>query len=81
MELIFTEKIKLSEKERKAFDLVYNCCSSIMKECRNYENSIVAENLCGAINDFFDTMETDEICENEPCWDERHIPTQFELNP
>ena len=93
MELIFTEKIKLSEKERKAFDLVHNCCSSIMKECRNYENSIVAENVFNAISDFYDMMDDDkepteeeycweaEYCEEEHCWDERHIPTQFELNP
>lgn len=60
MELIFTEKITLSEKERKAFDLVYNCCVSIMRECKKHENHIVAENLCGAINDFYETMATDE---------------------
>ena len=59
MELIFVEKITLSEKERKAFDLVYNCCLSIMRECKKHENYIVAEHVCGAINDFYSTMETD----------------------
>lgn len=88
MELIFTEKIKLSEKERKAFDLVNNCCLSIMRECKYHENSIAAENVFNAISDFYDIMDDDEeycweaeYCEEEHCWDERHIPTQFELNP
>ena len=81
MELIFTEKIKLSEKERKAFDLVSNCCLSIMRECKKHENHIAAENVFNAISDFYDMMDDDEEELAEPCWDERHIPTQFELNP
>ena len=63
MELILTEKIKLSEKERKAFDMVLCCCSGIMRECRNHENYIAAEKIFNAINDFYDNLEDDGYAE------------------
>lgn len=82
MEIVLTEKIKLSDKEYKAFTLVEQCCHSVMRESKDTENCNIANVLFNAICDFYGMMED---IEGEPTeehsWDERHIPTQYELNP
>ena len=83
MEIIKIEKIKLSNKEYEAFELVKKCLNGIVEASSNLK---LRETASSTLVDFYILEEyVEEVVNEEPteehCWDERHTPSQFELNP
>lgn len=83
MEIIKIEKIKLSNKEYEAFELIKKCLNGIVEASSNPK---LRETASSTLVDFYILEEyVEEVVDEEPteehCWDERHIPSQFELNP
>lgn len=84
MEIIKIEKIQLSNKEYEAFELVKKCLGGIVEASSNPR---LRETASSTLVDFYILEEyIEEVVDEEPteeehCWDERYIPSQFELNP
>lgn len=83
MEIIKIEKIQLSNKEYEAFELVKKCLNSIVEASSNPRLRGTASST---LVDFYILEEyVEEVVDEKPteehCWDERHTPSQFELNP
>lgn len=89
MELIKIEKIKLSNKEYEAFELVEKCLDGILREAKHPVLCSLATSILDNLYDLdltfieveLEEEKAEEPTEEEHCWDERHIPSQFELNP
>ena len=96
MELIKIERVKFSKKEYEAFELVEKCLDGILREAKHPVLCSLATSILDNLYDldltFIEveleeekveepTEEEEEPTEEEHCWDERHIPSQFELNP
>ena len=87
MEIIKVERIKLSKKESDAFELVERCLDGLLREAQHPALCSLAtsilDNLYDLDHNFIELEEEEEVEEptEEHCWDERHIPSQFELNP
>lgn len=95
MEIIKIERVKFSKKEYEAFELVEKCLDGILREAKHPVlcslTTSILDNLYDLDLTFIEvdleeekveepTAEEEEQTE-EHCWDERHIPSQFELNP
>lgn len=92
MELIKIERVKFSKKEYEAFELVEKCLDGILREAKHPVLCSLATSILDNLYDLdltFIEVELEEEKAEEPteeeeeehCWDERHIPSQFELNP
>lgn len=95
MEIIKMEKIKLSKKEYEAFEKVERYLDGILREAHHPKlcslTTSILDNLYELDLDFIEVdLEEEEPVNDEPteeeeeeehCWDERYIPSQFELNP
>ena len=84
MEIIKIEKIKLSNKEYEAFELVKKCVSGIVEASSNPRLRETASSTLidlYIIDEYVEEVVNEELLTEEHCWDERHIPSQFELNP
>lgn len=96
MELIKIERVKFSKKEYEAFELVEKCLDGILREAKHPVLCSLATSILDNLYDldltFIEVELEEEPTNDEPtekeeepteehCWDERHIPSQFELNP
>ena len=84
MEVIKIEKIKLSNKEYEAFELVKKCVSGIVEASSNPRLRETASSTLVdlyIIDEYVEEVVNEELLTEEHSWDERHIPSQFELNP
>lgn len=87
MDIIKYEKIKFSKKEYEAFEMVEKCLDSLLREAHHPKLCSLATSLLDDLYeldlDFIEVDFEEEKAEEpteEHCWDERHIPSQFELN-
>ena len=92
MELIKIERVKFSKKEYEAFELVEKCLDGILREAKHPVLCSLATSILDNLYDLdltFIEVELEEEKAEEPTeeekeehsWDERHITSQFELNP
>lgn len=95
MEIIKIERVKFSKKEYEAFELVEKCLDGILREAKHPVLCSLATSILDNLYDLdltFIEVDLEEEKVEEPtaeeeepteehCWDERHISSQFELNP
>ena len=97
MELIKIERVKFSKKEYEAFELVEKCLDGILREAKHPVLCSLATSILDNLYDLdltfieadleeekeepIEETTNEEPTEEEHCWDERHISSQFELNP